>query len=97
MRATQIEDCKKDYNTAAEQKNVAEAFIEDKLQTLPDLKKEVSVWEKKYQFHQSLENKKESIQKLKTELAWSMSKKTEAEHAKTSREVFQARTKNTKS
>lgn len=65
MRATQLEDCKRDYNTAAEEKNVAEALIQDKLATLPDIKKEVHVWEKKYQFHQTLENKKESIKKLK--------------------------------
>ena len=78
MRATQLEDCKKDYNTvilvkkfkyldffleilfkilifhffrlqAAEEKNVSESLIREKLATLPEIKKEVHVWEKKYQ------------------------------------------------
>jgi chromosome segregation ATPase len=30
MRATQLEDCKRDYNVAAEEKNVSEAHIKDK-------------------------------------------------------------------
>ena len=34
---------------AAEEKNVSESLIREKLATLPDIKKEVHVWEKKYQ------------------------------------------------
>ena len=34
---------------AAEEKNVSESLIREKLATLPEIKKEVHVWEKKYQ------------------------------------------------
>ena len=34
---------------AAEEKNVSQALIQDKAETLPDIKKEVHIWEKKYQ------------------------------------------------
>jgi DNA repair ATPase RecN len=87
MRATQLEDCRRDYNTAAEEKNTSDASIQEKVATLPDIKKEVHIWEKKYQFHQTLENKKEAITTLKTELAWSMAKQAEAEYSKASKEM----------
>jgi chromosome segregation ATPase len=89
MRATQLEDCKRDYNVAAEEKNVSEAHIKDKEDSIPDIKREVSVWEKKYQFHQTLENKRETVTKLKTELAWSMAKQAELEFSKASKEMAQ--------
>ena len=41
------------------------------------------------QFHQSLEDKKENIVKLKTELAWSMAKQAEVEFSKASKEIEQ--------
>ena len=86
MRATQLEDCKRDYNKvwpqiiknvtsnheqivipkssllrlkrfvlqAAEEKNVSQALIQDKAETLPDIKKEVHIWEKKYQVNEKI-------------------------------------------
>ena len=39
---------------AAEEKNVSESLIREKLATLPDIKKEVHVWEKKYQVNSYL-------------------------------------------
>ena len=40
-----------------------------------------------FQFHQTLENKKDTIKTLKTELAWAMSKQAEMEYEKTCKEV----------
>lgn len=59
-RATQLEDRKGDFNMAAEETNIAETVIKEKLETLPDINNEIHVWEKN-QFHQSLEIKKESV------------------------------------
>merc|ERR1719167_641881 len=87
MRATQLDECKNDYNTAAEEKNVSETLIREKLNTLPDIKKEVSKWEKKYQFHQTLENKRDSIVTLKAELAWAMCKQAESEYLKVCKDI----------
>ena len=42
-----------------------------------------------FQFHQTLENKKETIKTLKTELAWSMTKQAEADYTKASKEMAQ--------
>ena len=33
---------------------MSEAFIREKLETLPDIKKEVHVWEKKYQVNYNI-------------------------------------------
>ena len=46
------------------------------------------------QFHQSLEDKKENIVRLKTELAWSMAKQAEVEFSKASKEIDQQEHKN---
>ena len=39
---------------AAEEKNVSQALIQDKAETLPDIKKEVHIWEKKYQVNEKI-------------------------------------------
>ena len=40
-----------------------------------------------FQFHQTLENKKDTIKTLKTELAWAMSKQAGMEYEKSRKEV----------
>ena len=65
MRATQLQNCLEDYNMAAIDKAEAEALIGDKRKSLPTLKKEYMKWEKKYNLHMSLNNKKDDVKKKK--------------------------------
>ena len=50
---------------AAKDKAEAETLIGDKRKSLPTLKKEYMKWEKKYNLHMSLNNKKEDVKKMK--------------------------------
>ena len=65
MRATQLKNCKEDYNMAAIDKAESEALIGEKKKSIPTLKKELGKWEKKYKLHASLNNKKEDVKKKK--------------------------------
>ena len=65
MRATQLQNCKDDYNAAAVDKEEAENLIGEKKRSLPTLKKELVKWEKKYNLHMSINNKKEDVKKKK--------------------------------
>ena len=65
MRATQLDCCKADYNTAAEDKVESENIIGEKKASLPTLKKEMNKWEKKYNWHINLNNKKADLKNKK--------------------------------
>lgn len=49
MRATQLEECKRDYDAAAAEVDVAERHMRDKQKCIPDLKSQVREWEKRMQ------------------------------------------------
>ena len=65
MRATQLQNCKEDYNAAHQDKEEAEHLLGEKKRSLPTLKKELAKWEKKYNLHMSINNKKEDVKKKK--------------------------------
>ena len=65
MRATQLQNCKEDYNMAAEDKNASENLIREKTKSLPTLRKELGKWENKYKLHMSINNKKDDVKKKK--------------------------------
>ena len=65
MRATQLQNCKEDYNAAHMDKEEAEHLLGEKKRSLPTLKKELAKWEKKYNLHMSINNKKEDVKKKK--------------------------------
>lgn len=50
---------------AAIDKAEAETLIDGKKKSLPYLKREYKKWEKKYNLHLSLNNKKEDVKKMK--------------------------------
>lgn len=79
MRATQLEACKADYNSAAVEKSQAEAHLEEKKTSLPELKREMEKWKKKYEFHQNLKVRKQDIKVKKAELAWARVRDVEIE------------------
>ena len=61
MKATQLDSCKADYNTANRDKVESENIIEEKKASLPTLKKEMAKWEKKYNWHINFNNKKTDL------------------------------------
>jgi len=79
MRATQLEGCKNDYNAAALEKGQSEAFLEEKKNSLPELKRELEKWEKKYQFHMNLNTRRADIKTKKGELSWAVVRDQEFE------------------
>merc|ERR1719394_1009192 len=79
MRATQLEACKQDYNSAHEEKEKTKSLLEDKINSLPALKKESDKWEKKYQFQMNLNDKKKELILKKAELAWASVRDLEEE------------------
>ena len=79
MRATQLETCKADYNAAAIEKTTAEKHLEEKKASLPELKKELAKWEKKYEFHQNLNVRKQDVKVKKAELSWAVVRDKEME------------------
>ena len=81
MKATQLETCKHDYNAAAVEKGTAENHLVEKKNSLPELKKELGKWQKKYDFHQSLNVRREDVRRKKGELAWAVVKEVEVEAA----------------
>lgn len=49
MRATQLDSCKRDYESVAEDKNTAERMHQEKVENFEELRKELEKWEKKHQ------------------------------------------------
>ena len=70
MKATQLEACKNDYNEANIQREHTEGLLQEKKNSLPALQKEAAKWEKKHQFHTTLNTKKKDIMAKKGEMAW---------------------------
>jgi len=79
MRATQLEMCKADYNAAHVEKSTAEGHLEEKKNSLPELKRELTKWEKKWEFHQNLNVRRNDVKKKKGELAWAVVRDAELE------------------
>ena len=79
MRATQLEMCKADYNAAHVEKSAAEGHLEEKRKSLPELKKELNKWEKKYEFHQNMNVRRNDVKRKKGELAWAVVRDAELE------------------
>merc|ERR1712039_558878 len=86
MKATQLEDCKNEYNRAAEEARVAGSLLLDKEKNLLLLKAEARQWEKKFRLHQTFESRKDLISKKKGELAWALVKKSETKLKELQRE-----------
>ncbi|KAK2167667.1 hypothetical protein LSH36_25g01011 [Paralvinella palmiformis] len=72
LKATQLEQMKRDYSCANESKEIALEILKQKKQTLPTLEKEVSEWEHKYKALTSLKNLQSRMEKLKDELIWAL-------------------------
>jgi len=79
MRATQLESCKNDYNSAAVEKGQAEAHLEEKKASMPELTKELEKWRKKYDFHQNLKHRKQDLKEKKAEFGWARVRDGETE------------------
>jgi len=79
MRATQLEGCKNDYNDAASEKTQSETYLEEKKRSLPELKRELEKWEKKYQFHMNLNTRRADVKAKKGELSWAVVRDFEVE------------------
>jgi len=79
MRATQLESCKNDYNLAALEKVQSETFLQEKKRSLPELKRELEKWEKKYQFHMNLNTRRADVKNKKGELSWAVVRDFEVE------------------
>eukprot|EP00092_Neocalanus_flemingeri_P032878 GFUD01035757.1.p1 GENE.GFUD01035757.1~~GFUD01035757.1.p1 ORF type:complete len:1072 (-),score=401.60 GFUD01035757.1:161-3376(-) len=79
MRATQLESCKNDYNAAAVEKVQSETFLTEKTKSLPELKRELEKWEKKYQFHMNLNTRRGDVKAKKGELSWAVVRDWEGE------------------
>ncbi|ESP03334.1 hypothetical protein LOTGIDRAFT_137540, partial [Lottia gigantea] len=72
LKATQLEQMKKDYATADQQKTITNDIILQKTKTLPILEKEVLKWEQRFKAFNALDMLKERVKQLKNELAWSI-------------------------
>ncbi|XP_022257401.1 structural maintenance of chromosomes protein 6-like [Limulus polyphemus] len=70
LKATQLGQMCHDYDTADEQKIITIDILSIKEENFKVLEKEVKEWEKKWQFHQSLDQQRQKIDKLKKEIAW---------------------------
>jgi len=79
MRATQLEGCKNDYNAAAVEKVQSETYLDEKKKSLPELKRELDKWEKKYQFHMNLNTRRADVKAKKGELSWAVVRDWEVE------------------
>ena len=65
MKATQLDSCKNDYHLAKIEKEETETIIKEKDASLPTLKKEKEKWEKKYEWHKNISNKKADLKNKK--------------------------------
>jgi len=79
MRGTQLEGCKNDYNSANLEKVQSETFLQEKKKNLPELKRELEKWEKKYQFHMNLNTRRADVKTKKGELSWALVRDQEVE------------------
>ncbi|XP_076340911.1 structural maintenance of chromosomes protein 6-like [Tachypleus tridentatus] len=70
LKATQLGQMCHDYDTADEQKIITMDILSIKEENFKVLEKEVKEWEQKWQFHQSLDQQRQKIDKLKKEIAW---------------------------
>ena len=48
MKATQLADCKRDYNAAHTEKKAADDLLEKRIVQVKEVKKEMEGWEKKF-------------------------------------------------
>lgn len=72
LQATQLGQIQADYAEVKLQKNSAKEILSKKEESFPALESEVKEWEKKYKAFSALENQKEKIKNLKSEMAWSL-------------------------
>ncbi|CAI9728495.1 maintenance of chromosomes 6-like isoform X2 [Octopus vulgaris] len=72
LQATQLAQIQADYDEMKVQKNSAKEILAKKEESFPELESEVKEWEKKYKAFSALENQKEKIKALKSEMAWSL-------------------------
>ncbi|CAL1548056.1 unnamed protein product [Lymnaea stagnalis] len=72
MKATQLEQMNSDYDKVKANKNETKQLMVVKEQVLPEMKKEVKVWENKFKNLMALSGLKDKIKSLKEELAWSL-------------------------
>ncbi|GAB1603545.1 structural maintenance of chromosomes protein 6-like [Argonauta hians] len=72
LQATQLAQIQSDYDEMKVQKNSAKEILAKKEESFPELESEVKEWEKKYKAFSALENQKEKIKALKSEMAWSL-------------------------
>ena len=100
MRATQLEDCHENYRIATEEKNKADTTMGIKKRHMEEMSKEVEVWKKKYQFHQSMKTKKKEVEELRAKCNWAMvyqlgdsQKEVEEDVAKIEKKLFTGKTK----
>ena len=87
MKASRLEECKQDYNSANFEKEAAKVLLEDKMKSLIALKAEVKKWKKKFEYHQLIEKKRNELEPLKVELAWSMVRILREDYSKTEENV----------
>lgn len=72
LQATQLGQIQADYAEVKLQKNSAKEILSKKEESFPALESEVKEWEKKYKAFTALENQKDKIKNLKSEMAWSL-------------------------
>ncbi|KAK6188575.1 hypothetical protein SNE40_004723 [Patella caerulea] len=87
LKATQLDQMKKDYATANQQKTITNEIIERKTKTLPYLEKEVLKWEQKFKAFHALDKLKDKEKQLKKELAWSIVSEKERAHQSIEKEI----------
>ncbi len=82
MRATLLDDCKREYTAAVEQKAVAETMLGEKEGHLPYLEGQVKKWEFKLDQIQNMKDREKKIDEKKNELLWALEAKSQ-EYLKT--------------
>nr|QIC49993.1 structural maintenance of chromosomes protein 6 [Actinia equina] len=70
LKATQLDQMSTDYQVILEEQGVIENTLTRKLQTLPEMKKEVQRLEEKYKDIAQLKTMKEQVEELKKERVW---------------------------
>ncbi|WAR24321.1 SMC6-like protein [Mya arenaria] len=72
LKATQLEQIKEDYDRANDHKNITTEIINQKVEQMPKLEKEVLTWERKFKSLTAIDDLKVKIKRLNHELAWSL-------------------------
>uniref|UniRef100_T1J0A2 Structural maintenance of chromosomes protein 6 n=1 Tax=Strigamia maritima TaxID=126957 RepID=T1J0A2_STRMM len=70
LKATQLEQMDRDYNSADHDKRLAKELMETKQQALPQIEKEVNNWRKKYKVLESMGKLRERLDEVKNEAVW---------------------------